>query len=708
MVELVTNRDRYEDVYPSESENEDVEEESKTDDESDEIKALKQEIRSIDRTVEQVQEAKASASSRLRILELYGESVAKSHPNDIIDCISVYEEERKKAFAVFHESEHELSDLKKSSQQAWKSLKRLESKVLKERARATRDQQKQKERKTREREKEEKARRQLKLDRIKFWPKKVYKIIVSIDSLGEITPGSSRRGSISSMGKASDENSSISLSLSYITNAASWSPRYDLSLNTPSSSGTILYRAEYSNATSEVWKDVKIVLSTSETSFYGLGEPVPQMQPWHIDLSKTAFGSAGPGSALYSHHEQNFNRSNLLSTTTKPNAPRDTLFGLDTLAAPIQQMLNEQQTQQIRMLNRRKGFGIADNTNNNHVASSSARASNLFGNQLNQMPQQVQQQPFGSAQAQGVGGGLFGGQESTVGPQFAHRSAIPPPPPGASGLFGGVTSAEGLNGAPASGFEGDTDTLLPEMPSLDILESSWSESGMTASYDVPGLRTIRPSFTLRRHRIASINLKDIHLSHLIVPKLRATAFLKARIRNDSGVTLLRGPVGVTLDGSFLGNTSLPRSSAGETFNLNVGVDPAVTVNYGKPTVRKSESGILNKEKTNVYLRTCYITNTKAARPIEGLYLDQVPVSNDERLKVEVIQPRGLRREGDSARSGTGVAPFGKEDPKWGKATAILKKAGEVCVNFKIEGGKGVKFAIEYETKHPAQDSVVSL
>lgn len=708
MVELVTNRDRYEDVYPSESENEDIDEESQTDDESDEIKALKQEIRNIDRTVEQVQEAKASASSRLRILELYGESVAKSHPNDINECISTYEEERKKAFAVFHESEQKLSDLKKSKQRAWKALKRLESKASKERARASREEQKQKEREKREREKEEQAKRQLKLDRIKFWPRKVYKIIVSIDSVGELTPGSSRRGSISSLGKVSDETSSISLSLSYITSAASWSPRYDLSLNTPSSSGTVSYRAEYSNATSEVWKDAKIVLSTSETSFYGLGEPVPQMHPWHIDLSKTAFGSAGPSSALYSPHEQNFNQSHILSTATKPNVPRDTLFGLDTLAAPIRQMLNEQQTQQIKMLNRRKGFGIGDNVNNNHAANSFPRASNLFGNQPNQIPQHMQQQPFGSAQTQGGGGGLFGGQDSTVGTQIAHRSAVPPPSPGASSLFGGMTSAEGMNGAPASGFGGDADTLLPETPSLDILESSWSESGMTASYDVPGLRTIKPSFTLRRHRIASISLKDIHLSHLIVPKLRPTAFLKARIRNDSGVTLLRGPVGVTLDGSFLGNTSLPRSSPGEVFSLNVGVDPAVTVSYGKPTVRKSESGILNKEKSNVYLRTCNITNTKAARPIEGLYLDQVPVSNDERLKVEVIQPRGLRREGDSARSGTGVAPFGKEDPKWGKATAIFKKAGEICVNFKIEGGKSVKFAIEYETRHPAQDSVLSL
>ena len=709
MVELVLNRDRYEDVYPSDSGDEDEDEEPRSDEEPDDIKTLKDEIKAVDRKVQQTEEAKASATSRLRILELYGESVAKDHPDNIVDCISTYEEERKKAFNIFHSCEKDITDLKKRGMQTRKKVQKLESKVLKAKAKASRAEEKQKEHEEREREKKKQAKRQLKLDRVKFWPKKVYKVIVSIDGVAELTPASSRRGSVSSIGKHSDESSNISLSLSYITNAASWSPRYDLSLNTPSNSGTILYRAEYSNATSEIWRDAKVVLSTSETSFQGLGEPIPQMQPWHIDLSKSGFGNTGPNSALYSNHEQSYKHVNPSSITAKPNVPRETLFGLETLAAPMQQMLNEQQTHQIHMLNRQRQGGNKQHANNNFASNWSSVAQGRLdappyqAQQLLQQPQQ-QAQAFSLANyGQASGGGLFGSQQNAV-----SRSAAPPPAPTGFGALPATSLTEVGNELQSQGFGGDGDTLMPEMPSLDILESSWSESGMTANYDVPGLRTIKPSFTLRRHRIASVNLKEIHLSHLIVPKLRAAAFLKARIRNNSSVTLLRGPVGVTLDGSFLGNTSLPRSSSGEAFSLNLGVDPAVTISYAKPTVRKSESGILNKEKSNVYLRTCTITNTKSNRLIEGLYLDQVPVSNDEKLKVDVIQPSGLRREGDSARSGKGVAPFGKEDSKWGKATAIFKKAGEVCVDFKIEGGKSVKFTVEYETRHPSQDIVVSL
>ena len=41
-------------------------------------------------------------------------------------------------------------------------------------------------------------------------------------------------------------------------------------------------------------------------------------------------------------------------------------------------------------------------------------------------------------------------------------------------------------------------------------------------------------------------------------------------------------------------------------------------------------------------------------------LDQVPVSEDERLRVEVLQPAGLRTEGGAVKTGTGVAGKGME------------------------------------------------
>ena len=257
-------------------------------------------------------------------------------------------------------------------------------------------------------------------------------------------------------------------------------------------------------------------------------------------------------------------------------------------------------------------------------------------------------------------------------------------------------------------FGGNADTIIPDIPELATQESTWAESGLTAAYDIPGLRTISPSRTTRRQKIASITLKDIQLLYVVVPKLRAAAFLKARFRNTSSIALLKGPAGLTLDGSFFGNTNIPRCSAGEIFSLSLGVDPSVSVTYSKPVVKRRQTGVFQMEGSGVFTRVCTITNTKSNRTLEGAVHDQIPISEDERLKVEVIQPSELRTEGDVAKTGTPIAQVGKPAEKWGKATATMRKGGEICWDVKLESGHGVKLVLEYEARFPNHEIVVSV
>ena len=126
-------------------------------------------------------------------------------------------------------------------------------------------------------------------------------------------------------------------------------------------------------------------------------------------------------------------------------------------------------------------------------------------------------------------------------------------------------------------------------------------------------------------------------------------------------------------------------------------------------VKRRQSGVFQKEGSGIYTRTCVVTNTKA-KTVQGFVLDQIPVSEDERLKVEVLDPPGLRSEGDSVKSGSAIAmpSAGAKtvDQKWGKAAATLKKGGEVCWDFKIEPGRGIRLMLEYETRFPSSDVLV--
>lgn len=501
------------------------------------------------------------------------------------------------------------------------------------------------------------AKRRLKEERAQFWPRKVYRVTLSIDTHSELTPASSRRGSINSLAKSPD-SCQISMSVSYITHSAYWSPRYDLSLNTITSSGLVVYSADYCNTTSEAWKDAQVILSTSQTAF-------------------------------------------------KPIEPRNVLFGLEGLPfipqqanfkaqqQAMQNVQRQQQQQQMQQPQAQAGFGQAAQQQRapamvpgafgSRVVASNVTSSNsaLFGSSNAGRPSSKGNRALQDYQMQL----MLLEQQKKKRLMVARQEQ---------------DTISGAGGYSGDFNDGNAETIIPELPTLETQESEWTESGLTSTYEIPGLRTVAPSFTTRRDKIDLVRLSDVHLSYVLVPKVRAAAFLKARLRNNSSLALLKGLAGLTLDGSFLGNTILPRCSAAEHFHLSLGVDPSVAVTYSKSVARRS------KEGSGVYTRTCTITNTKSNRAIEGTVLDQILVSEDERLRVEVLQPVGLRAEGDAVKTGTGVATVGEGMEKWGRATAALKKGGEVAWEVKIEPGRGAKLVLQYEAKHPNSEVVVGV
>ncbi|MFN6571922.1 mucoidy inhibitor MuiA family protein [Dendronalium sp. ChiSLP03b] len=70
------------------------------------------------------------------------------------------------------------------------------------------------------------------------------------------------------------------LELSYIVNRASWTPLYDLRVDSTSNIVHLSYLAEVTQSTGEDWIDVVLTLSTAKP---GLGTLPPKLQPWYID-----------------------------------------------------------------------------------------------------------------------------------------------------------------------------------------------------------------------------------------------------------------------------------------------------------------------------------------------------------------------------------------------------------------------------------------
>ncbi|KGM92140.1 uncharacterized protein PADG_11676 [Paracoccidioides brasiliensis Pb18] len=166
-----------------------------------------------------------------------------------------------------------------------------------------------------------------------------------------------RRNSTISVFGASETAGKVELSITYVTKKAGWVPCYELNLTTLTSSGKAVYLAEYHNFSSEVWRDAKVVLSTSETSFGGLGEKLPLLKPWNVKLvqENTPGSSSSDGwrNPLENHvgfnarvglENRAFNRNNIpkFPTTNPSLAPATYSTGL---------LLGKQQQQQRQLTN---------------------------------------------------------------------------------------------------------------------------------------------------------------------------------------------------------------------------------------------------------------------------------------------------------------------------------------------------------------------
>ncbi|KAI1857513.1 hypothetical protein JX265_011248 [Neoarthrinium moseri] len=733
-VESRPNRDIFQDIFPeSDQDSDDNDQASSDEDMSDEaedaddpaLKDVREKITALRDEEKRAKEIIASAESRLKILDSYGKLLttdSEHQPRESIhDGIETYRSEREKVFKDHmagiinaRDIAKQIADLDKEEKKLLKIVNQQRAKAEKAKAKARRSKKKEEEKEARRRAEILKEKNRVRREHESFWPKNVFVVKVSLDA-SAFTPMTSRRSSVSSdlvklavdapePGVDDDIPRTCDLTITYLTTYAHWSPSYDLALSTTTSQGNLCFDARLTNMTSETWSNCKVILSTSQADFSDLNDKIPTLVPWRVRLG----GKGRPGSyndIMYSQEEKSQKAGWLAQQNARSiQRPHHHMFGVESgglfgasIPAPAPAAAPPPKAFQ----------------------ATAQRAANPSGSL------------FGSSHNTGVpggvgttSGGLFGSASATQQMQESVPSA--PAASRSSALFGGSGGGFGsigrekrksetehkkaweVSGEPRAGEE---DAATPDaVPELGFQESSFEETGLTSTYELPGLKTLAPSHTASKQRVARITFANVTLSHTVVAKYKPAAYLKAKLRNGSKLTLLRGPAGLTLDGSFIGRTDLPRCSPGDSFSLSLGVDPAIRVTYPKPDVKRSQSGLFTKEDSGVYNRTITISNTRSGekgKPVQLTVLDQVPVSEDEKLRIEILQPVGLTLGSSGVTTGVSGRE-GKDEKDWGKAVASLKKGGEVSWSVTLNAGRVVKLGLAYECSFPTGDHVVNV
>ncbi len=222
-----------------------------------------------------------------------------------------------------------------------------------------------------------------------------------------------------------------------------------------------------------------------------------------------------------------------------------------------------------------------------------------------------------------------------------YEADSPPPRPVASPSVGAARSmsreaaAPGLVGGRADGEDAQLRAkAAPEPQQAEERRANVETQAFQAVYSIAGRVTVPTTGEAKRVQIDESQL-DPALTVRTVPKRDAKAFLYAKMTMARGTPILPGQVSLFRDGTFVGNGRLPLLSPGEEHELGFGVDDAVRVKHAIAEEKRAETGIITSSKTDLRSYRISIKNLHE-RPIPVTVIDQIPVSQNADIKIELL------------------------------------------------------------------------
>jgi uncharacterized protein (TIGR02231 family) len=165
-------------------------------------------------------------------------------------------------------------------------------------------------------------------------------------------------------------------------------------------------------------------------------------------------------------------------------------------------------------------------------------------------------------------------------------------------------------------------------------EATVETGGYQVVYRIPGRISVAANEGAKSFRVTTAKIAPELLSRT-TPSLDPTAFIEASFKQADEAPLLPGRVSIYRDGIFVGRSHMALVPKDETVRLGFGADDKVKVT--RATVRKIEgsSGIISSARTDE--REYKITvRSGHDRPIKVVVEDQIPTTENEEIKVELL------------------------------------------------------------------------
>jgi uncharacterized protein (TIGR02231 family) len=190
----------------------------------------------------------------------------------------------------------------------------------------------------------------------------------------------------------------------------------------------------------------------------------------------------------------------------------------------------------------------------------------------------------------------------------------------------------------AAGAGAESPAEAAPQPDLDIVEqgAAVEAAPFQAVFVVPGRLTVPATGEAKRVFLQQDGIEPV-LTVRTVPKLDTKAYLYAKLILPKGSPLLPGDVSLFRDGTFVGTGTLPVLAPGEEHELGFGADDQVRVRHAIADEKRGETGLISSARTDSRNFRITVKNMHE-REVELVVQDQIPVSQNDDIKVEFVGP----------------------------------------------------------------------
>lgn len=197
----------------------------------------------------------------------------------------------------------------------------------------------------------------------------------------------------------------------------------------------------------------------------------------------------------------------------------------------------------------------------------------------------------------------------------------------------GVRS-ESISSARVDGLQIQDDFYKPMTEPIASVVSDY----YSVLFDIPTKSTVLTDG--KPHKVMISKLKfATEFDYSATPKLSSNVYLRATIKNTSELPLLPGTANIFSDRDFVSQVSMPLVSPTETFNTSLGVDQALKIQRTRVNRTNETNGVFTKNRKVIYEYEFTLQNNRKNDASVEVH-DQIPLSQSEKMTIELIKPQG--------------------------------------------------------------------